>query len=254
MCAAYKKIAFNAIYAVCAIAIVFCAWWVASMAVGSQFILPDIGTTFAALGELFALKNFWVGLGYTLLRCAISYAVSVVLAFALYYLCASYVPARRVLSPIVSFLRSLPTMAVSLILAVWARAAAPIVLGVLVIMPYVYSALFARNSTVEKEQLEICRICGANKPREFATVWMPNAAAALPEILSGALSFNIKIVIAAEILMHTARSIGLLMQLASVYLETATLIALVVVSVVLSVVCELILKVILRAALVKYRD
>lgn len=254
MRAAYKKIAFNAIYAICAIGIVFCVWWGASVAVGSQFILPDIGATFAALGELFVLPKFWTGLGYTLLRCAASYAISVALAGGLYFLCASFTPVRRVVSPIVSFLRSLPTMAVSLILAVWARAAAPVVLGVLVIMPYVYSALFARNSTIEKEQLEICRICGASKAREFATVWMPNAAAALPEILSGALSFNIKVVIAAEILMQTARSVGLLMQLASIYLETATLIALVFVSVVLSVVCELIMKLVLRAALWKYRD
>ena len=44
------------------------------------------------------------------------------------------------------------------------------------------------------------------------------------------------------------------MQLASIYLETATLIALVFVSVVLSVVCELIMKLVLRAALWKYRD
>lgn len=254
MRAAYKKIASNAIYAVALTAVAFCVWQAASFAVGSQFILPDIRSTFSALGELFVLRSFWIGLGGTMLRCLISYAISVALAGVLYYLCVSYAPVLRIVSPIVSFLRSLPTMAVSLILAIWARTAAPVVLGVLVIMPYVFSALFARNSTVPVELVEICRLCGAGKARAFGAVWLPHAAAAFPEILSGAMSFNIKVVIAAEILMQTAKSIGMLMQLANVYLETATLIALVFVAVVLSVVCELIIKLSLRAALAKYRE
>ncbi len=254
MRAVYKKIAFNALYASAATAMVFCVWWAASAAVGSQFILPDIPATFEALGELLALRAFWTGLGGTLCRCIISYALSVALAGVLYFLCVSFMPVRRIVSPIVSFLRSLPTMAVSLILAIWARAAAPVVLGVLVIMPYVYSVLFARNSTVPPELIEICRLCGASRAREFGSVWLPHAAAAFPEILSGAMSFNIKVVIAAEILMQTARSVGMLMQLANIYLETATLIALVFVAVVLSVAAELVIKLVLRAALGKYRE
>ena len=250
-----KSILFNILYGVAAIAVVLAVWAVAAAAVGTEFILPGIPSTFEALFELLTEASFWTALGFTLLRCLLSYAVSVCAFFSVFFLCSAFVSFRRIAEPILAALRTLPTLAVSLILALWAGGYyAPVVLGVTVIVPYLYSAITARNSTIPKELDEVCAINGANRWRRFAALQLPYAAAAFPESMSSAFSFNIKIVVSAEILVQTASSLGMLMNMSKLYFETAKLIALVFCTVLVSVAFELMLKSVLAVVLKRYRD
>ena len=250
-----KAILFNILYGCSAVAVVLVIWAVAAAIVGTEFILPNIPATFTALFELLGTAVFWLSLGGSVLRCLLSYAVSLGLFFLLFFLCSAFVPFRRIAEPILSALRTLPTLAISLILAIWAGGYfAPVILGVTVIVPYLYSATAARNSTVPRELEEVCAISGAGRAQKFGSLYLPYAAAAFPESFASALSFNIKIVVSAEILIQTASSIGMLMNTAKLYFETARLIALVFAVVAVSVAAELALRATLNAALRKYRD
>jgi NitT/TauT family transport system permease protein len=248
-----RKTAENALYAVIVVGLIFAVWSTAAAVVGSEFIMPTVPDTFRALGETLALPSFWRALGATLLRCVLSFAVSVALFFALFFLSSAFDAAARIVRPIVSVLRTLPTMAVSLVLAIWTGAkVAPIVLGVLVIMPVLYSSAAARAGTVPKELREIARLCGASRAQRFFNVTLPYAAGGFPESLPSALSFTVKIVIAAEILMQTAGSIGILMYKAQVYYMTATLLALVAAAVIVSVALEYIARAVLVVTLSRF--
>ncbi len=249
-----KKIALNVLYIAIVIVIVFGAWAIGAEVADSELILPSIGDTFKEFGDVFALDAFRSGLCGTMLRSLICYAISIAIAFLLFFAGSISYAASRIIGPIVSALRTLPTMAVSLIIAIWAGAAvAPVVLGVLVVAPMLYSALFARTSTIDKELVEVARLNGASRAKVFFYVTLPYAAPALPESLSTAFSFGVKVVVAAEILMQTANSLGMLMYLARTYLMTAMLIAFVVITVVISVTAEYLLRAILYVALAKYR-
>ncbi len=249
-----KKIFFDILYAAIAIALVIAVWSIAAAMIGAPFILPTVGETFEALGGVLKNPAFWAGLGGTLLRSVFGFAISVACFFLLFFVCSVFEPCAKIIEPIISALRALPTLAVSLILAIWAGGYyAPVIIGVLVTLPYMYASVKARNAAVEPELKEICVMFGAGRVQTFKTLWLPHAAAGLPETLSSGLSFGIKAVIAAEILMQTADSLGQLMNLAKVYLETAMLIAFVFVAVIAAVVLEYLLKIVLRAALAKYR-
>lgn len=248
-----RKAAVNALYVLTVVALIFAVWSIAAAAAGSEFIMPTVPDTFRALGQTLALASFWLALGQTLLRCLISFVVSVGLFFVLFFLASAFRPAARIISPIVSVLRTLPTMAVSLVLAIWTGAkVAPIVLGVLVIMPVLYSSAAARANAVPKELREIAELCGAGRTQTFFCVTLPYAAGGFSESLPSALSFDVKIVIAAEILMQTAGSIGILMYKAQVYYMTATLLSLVAAAVVVSVALEYATRAILRVALSRF--
>ena len=248
-----RKTAVNALYAVIVVGLIFAVWSIAAAVADSEFIMPTVPDTFRALGETLALPSFWRALGATLLRCALSFAVSVALFFALFFLSSAFDAAARIVRPIVSVLRTLPTMAVSLVLAIWTGAkVAPIVLGVLVIMPVLYSSAAARAGTVPKELREIARLCGASRAQRFFNVTLPYAAGGFSESLPSALSFTVKIVIAAEILMQTAGSIGILMYKAQVYYMTATLLALVAAAVIVSVALEYIARAVLVVTLSRF--
>lgn len=233
---------------------IFAVWAIAAAAVDSEFIMPDIGETFRALGGLFSRRSFWLGLCGTLLRSFISYAISVALFFLLFFAATAFSGAERIITPLVSALRTLPSMAVALVLGIWCGAnATPVILGVTVIMPQMYTAAMGHNACIERELTEVCDICGANRRQKFFALTLPHAASALPETMSGALSFTVKIVIAAEILMQTSAALGTLMSLAETYLMTAQLFAMTFAAVVVSVGLEFALKRILCAALKNYR-
>lgn len=252
---AAKKIAINIGYVAIAVGIVLIIWEIAAAIVGTELILPDIGETFAALFDLLGKKTFWVSLGGTLARSLIAFSASLLLFFLLFYVCSCFNGARRVIEPLVSALRTLPTMAVALLLAIWAGGyVAPIILGVFVVLPQLYSAVTARNATLSRELTEVCRICGASRTQAYLSVSLPTAAAAFPECLPSSLSFGIKVVVAAEILMQTADSLGMLMKLAQVYYETASLIAMTVAAVVVSVVLEYALRLVLKKLLKRFYD
>lgn len=250
-----KKHLIDALYVVALVAVIFAAWAICAAAVDDSFVLPGVAETFSALGETLALRAFWTGLGGTVLRCVISYAISVALFFALFCLSAAFDGFRRFIDPLISALRTMPTVAVALILAlVVGGYVAPVVLAVLVIMPILYSSARARVATVPTELTEVCRICGANRRQTLCSVYLPTAAAGLPDALSSAFSYNVKAVIGAEILVQAAGSLGMLMNLAKAYLMTASLIAMTFFAVVLAVVSELALRALLNFALAKYRE
>lgn len=250
-----KKIISEVVYAVIVVGIVLAVWSVAAKIVGTSLILPTVGETFSAFSVVFYLGAFWTGLGGTLLRSVIGFAVSLVCFAPIYFFCTTFLPFARLTEPIISALRALPTMAVTLVLAVWAGGYyAPIIIAVLVIVPYIYSSVKSRNSAVPKELKEICVICGAGRTATFFALWFPHAAAGLPETLSSGFSFGVKAVVAAEILMQTANSLGQLMNLAKVYFETAKLIAFVFIAVATSVILEYLLRVVLGLLLKRYID
>ncbi|MDE6401542.1 MAG: ABC transporter permease subunit [Clostridiales bacterium] len=250
-----KKVAYNALYAAAVIAVALGIWAIAAAAVGSEFVLPKIETTFRAFGDVLDSSDFWTGLCGTLLRSVIGYFVSLVLFFGTFFLSTAFYSFKRIAEPIVSALRSLPAVAVTLILTLAVGGfGTPIVLGVLVIYPIMYSAAKARTATVPAELIEVCRICGAGRVKTFTSLWLPCLAGALPESLATAFSYNVKAVIGAEILAQTVNSLGMLMKLAQIYLEPALLIAYVIAAVVVAVLCECVLRGALKIVLRKYSD
>ena len=97
-----KKRLIDALYVVALVAVIFAAWAICAAAVDDSFVLPDVAETFSALGETLALRAFWTGLGGTVLRCVISYAISVALFFALFCLSAAFDGFRRFIDPLIS--------------------------------------------------------------------------------------------------------------------------------------------------------
>ncbi|MDE5593547.1 MAG: ABC transporter permease subunit [Clostridiales bacterium] len=250
-----KTFIINALYIAVAVALIFFAWWAASAASDSEFVVPSIDATFSEFKNVFENPEFWNGLVGTLLRSVIGFAASVALFFVTFFLSTAFNGFRRVAEPIIGVMRSLPAVAVTLILMLAVGGnATPVILGVLVIYPITYSAAIARTATLPKELKEICILCGGGRLTLFRTTYLPCLAGGLPESLATAFSYNIKAVIGAEILAQTVDSLGMLMKLSQVYLQPAMLVAFVIVAVVVSVVAEAVIRFALKIALRRFAD
>ncbi len=234
-----SAVAYPAVITVAAVVL----WQVAAAMAGSEFIFPSLESTVKSFFSMLTREETYVALLGTLWRTALSFAISVIVALALAVFAAMFGAVRRTLSPIVSVCRALPTMAVTLVFAIWlGKTVAPIVVSLLVIMPTAYAGFSEAIESVDRDMLDMARMDGASNLKLIKDFLLPLCLLSSKDSTASTFSLNIKLMVAAEVLSHTARSLGNAMYMASAYFETAQLMALTVLTVLVSVISEHILK------------
>ena len=223
-----------------AIAFLIVVWLVAYLIVGNELLIPNFVDSLKAGGKLFISAAFWRGLGMSMLRVLIAFGISFALALVFAVIAYMYPSFGGFLAPIVSALRSLPVLAVLLILLSFLGVGeAPIAVAFLSLFPMLYTGILAALSGIDKQLLEISRVYGASFWGRVGRVYLPLTAPYVLREAGGALSFAIKLVVSAEVLANTAKSLGGMMQEAKIYAEIPQLFALVGVSFVVGLVLEL---------------
>lgn len=223
-----------------AILILAALWAVAYFAVGNELLVPSFEDCWAAFWNLWKSAGFISALFGSFLRVLIAFLISFVLA-AIFAVIAYLVPAFcRIFSMIVVFLRTAPTMAVLLIILVWTSAGvAPVIVAFLSLFPMLYTAILTALSGVDENLVEMSRVYNVPLKKRIFQLYLP---AALPYVMreaGAALSFSLKLVVSAEVLAATYKSLGGMMQEAKVYLDVPLLFALVGVTFLLGAAIEL---------------
>lgn len=229
----------NFILPIISIAAVISVWAVAAIAVDNEYILPDVSVTVKAFFALFADKEFYVSLLGTLARTFIGLVCSFVAAFVLAALSAEFKAVERVVAPIIGVIRALPTVAVVLLLLLWTSSSvAPIIVTALVVTPTVYTQIYGALIGIEKSVLEAGRVDGADEKQVFLYIETPLILPNVYRAAGSGLSLNFKLMVAAEVIAQTAKSIGLMLNISKAYFEYARMFALVCVAVIFGLVVE----------------
>lgn len=185
---------------------------------GNEQHVPAFADVCRQTGKLLVSGGFWSALGKTLLRTLSALGISFVLAL-IFALAAYLLPAfDRFFTPVVSALRSLPTLAVLLILFVWWGANdAPVAVAFLSLFPMLYTGILAALSGVDKDLIEMSRVYAVPLHKQIFQLYLPAAAPYVLKETGAALSFSLKLVVSAEVLVNTFPSMGNLMQEARLY-------------------------------------
>lgn len=221
------------------VAVIVLLWSAAALAVDSEYILPTVGETVTAFFGLFESAEFYRAFFGTLLRSVIAFLISFLLAFITAFAAYKSEKARKALKPLIVIIRALPTIAVVLLLVVWTNSfVAPVIVTMLVVFPTLYNNLYAALSGIDKDLNEMCKVFGVAGKKRLKKVVFPQVA---PEFISAAgagLTLNLKLMVAAEVLSQTARSMGYLLNTSKVYFEISTMLALVLVTVITGLIIE----------------
>ena len=128
---------------------------------------------------------------------------------------------EKILAPLVTALRALPTLAIVLILLIWSTPArAPVTVAFIALFPILYTGIRNAFSMVDSKLVEMCE---AYKVPFWKRIWKMYLPVALPYILreaAGGAAFALKLVVSAEILASTYISVGGILQLSQIYLDT----------------------------------
>ena len=234
-----KQIALNIFYPLLAFAILLAVWAIAAKVKNNAFVLPMPGEVLSRFFRLGAEEGFWLSVLATLLRTAICFITSFVLALLLAALAGLFNPLHRVLSPIVSFLRAAPTVAVILILyAFMSNDSMAIAVGFLIAFPIMYSAFHSAIVGVDGDLLKMARLYKVSAFDRLRFIYLPSIADCLFDTSKSTLSLTLKVVIASEILTNVVRSIGGKIQVAYATFEASYLLAWTLIAIVFSFVLE----------------
>ncbi len=234
-----KKIAENVLYPLIACGLILGIWAIVGKVKNNPFVLPMPSVVLEKFFTLGSSQGFWESVGWTILRTIESFALSFAFALLLAALGGIFRPLHKVVSPIVAFLRSAPTVAVILVLyAVMSNKAMSVVVGFLIAFPVMYSAFYTAITGVDKDLIEMADLYGVRTVDKVKSIYLPCIATVLFDTSKSTISLTLKVVVAAEILCSVANTIGDKIQTAYATFDVAYLLAWTLVAITFSFVLE----------------
>ncbi len=228
--------------------------WVASyFIVSNDYILPSPFTVIKNAFLLFFKTDFYGNLSSTLLRALVATTISIIIGVFLGVLANIYDKVNAFLLPITAFMRSLPTLALILIILVaFPRNITPIIICIITLIPNAYSFTLNSLSSVDINLKEMLKVYNVPVKKQITVVYIKGIFPSLIKEFFTSLSFALKLVVSAEILANVYGSIGGTLQQASLLSNVETLFSITLTISILGVLFELLGKFIYSKSVGKY--
>ena len=227
------------------VAVLLAVWEIVGVAMNKDYFLPPFSQVAKRFFQLFTEKNFYLALGNTLKRCAIGFFSAFAAGLLLGLVSGKLRALRALIRPVVSFFRTTPVMALTLLILVWFHTqTTPIIIGIIMVFPVVYETMADAVNSVDERLLQVAQVYDFKPLERVRYLYFSEVAPYVFSAAATSFGLNIKAVVSAEILAYAPRSLGLNMFIAKsdFYEGTALLFAYVLVAVLLSGVFEAILR------------
>jgi len=184
-------------------------WEIVAQFVHNTLKLPSPTDTILAFFQIIQSELFVRQVIETIKRALMGFGISFVIGVVFGLSAGFSDPIYYLLRPIILVQRAVPTMAIILLTLIWLnREAAPILVGFLIIFPIIYSAVVVGIRNIDHKLLEMTKIYQFDKKSKIRYLYIPSIWSSLESVSAAAISLNLKIVIAAEVLSQPKQGIG----------------------------------------------
>lgn len=222
-------------------------WWLVSMIIGNELLLPSPLLTFKKLLELSQTAAFWLTAGSSLLRVVLGFFWGLAVGTVLGIITAVNRTSDYFFSPIQSIVKATPVASFIILALVWLKASTvPSFVSFLMVTPIIWNTLKTSIINTDKMLLEAAHCYRLGALKTVKTVYIPSVSQQYISSLITSLGLAWKAGIAAEVLCHPKPSIGTMLYDAKIYLETPDLFAWTATVIILSVCMEKLFAVLLR--------
>jgi NitT/TauT family transport system permease protein len=222
-------------------------WFVISIIIDNELLLPDPFEVLVKLFELFCTPKFWLNTFSSLYRVVIGIIIAIFLGVGLGYLSYKFNFIYEILYPLMTVLRATPVASFIILIALFIGAiTVPSIITIIMVLPIVWMSVYTGLNDIDKDLKEVCITYKLSLKQRLKALYVP---ALLPYFTSAVLSsigLGWKAGIAAEILFPPLKSIGKSIAESNQLLLTTDLFAWTLVVIILSVLFEILTKSIIK--------
>lgn len=189
--------------------VVIILWEITSVIVGKDIILPSPEKTLFRMVEIIMGKDFLIIVFSTIIRTLISFFLSLILALFLGILSSGSKRIFSLIDPIVSVIRSTPTMAIILLALIWLGGEkSPIFIGFIVVFPILYSNVMEGFKNIDIKLIEMSQIYEVSNTEIIKNIYIPSIRNYLVAGINATLGLNFKVMISAEVMGQPSYAMG----------------------------------------------
>jgi hypothetical protein len=210
-------------------------WHVLDMVIHNRLVIAGPISVVASLCTEAAKPGFWIIALASFGRIALGFMLSCCAGILLSAAAYKVAVVRAFLDPLVSLLRTIPVVAIIIMLLIWVgNQLLTIYLSFLIVFPLIYINMLAGFESVDYKMLEFARVYRLSPWRTFVYIYRPAFMPFLSSACKMALGMSWKSGIMAEVLANPIPSIGREMAISRTFLNTPKLFAWTVVVMILS--------------------
>ena len=222
-------------------------WQILAMIIDNRLLLPSVAETLKTLAGLACGGEFYLNIGWTLLRCILSMALSFAAGLAAAWAASRSGLVRSFLTLPVGFFKAVPVMAVIIYVILLAEADwVAVAVCFLMCFPVVYTNVLSGLDSMNRELLELAQVYELTVFQKIRHIYFPGIMPQIKAAVRLTAGLSWKAVVAAEVLSIPKHSLGYEMINAKYYLETPTLFSYILVIVLLSLAMEKLINMLLR--------
>jgi len=223
------------------IAIVFwlLVWEIIFRYVGREILIVSPFRTATRLFELGQTFEFWNAVFSTCLRVLEGFVLAIFTGSALAIITSRSIFLKHLFQPFLGVIRATPVASLIILALVWmATAQIPVFVVFLMVMPIVWTNIFAGLEVIDVQILEMGKIFKFGRFKRLRYIYMPSLMPYIISALTTGLGAAWKSAIAAEVIARPAGAMGGHVHDARIHLLTADLFAWTVAVIVLSMILE----------------
>lgn len=229
-------------YIIGSIFILFAIWQVIAIKIDNRLILPSSLDVLKSTIGIIKEDGFFVIIAYSIARGIYSFVISISIALILAVISYFNKVVYNIIFPIISIIKAVPTMAFIVILLIWtSKDNAPIVIGIMISLPIFYDTILNSILKIDNKMLYMCKVYNVTVIDKIKEVIFPVIIIELSKIISSTFSLIFKVVISGEVYAQPQYGIGAIIQMEKVQLNTAGIIAWILIITLVSYIFELIL-------------
>lgn len=201
-------------------------WQILYLSFSNELIMPSPKAVLLKLLELAASRDFFIRIFFSLSKLFLGLIISVVLGLILSFLSYFIKPARLILEPFISLLRSIPIACLTVLLIIASGSSLlSLYTAVFMGLPLVYESNLRAMQGVSCDIIEMAQSFRVSFFKKFRFIYLRTALSSLSGSVKSSQGLMLKAAVAAEMIGLTRGSIGEAIYYSRIYLNTAELFA-----------------------------
>lgn len=229
-------------------------WEIISRIIGNSLIFPGIPSIFESLIDIIKGKYFLLIVFHTLKRTVVSVGISLIIGTLCSILSYRYKFFYILFFPFFSFLKSIPTIAVIILVLIWSNVeVVPIITGIMILLPLIYENILGGIDSIDRDLLKMADIYIVTKIDILKGIYIPGIYYFSSSGIPALIALTLKVVIAGEVLSQGSLSIGGEIFMGKIYLESSSIFAWIIIVILINFFLDISLKKI-NTELTKWRE